>query len=176
MNRTALVSGFLKSTPVLAVVGIAFALLAPLGCTDSNTSEDCPAKDSLCLTKEQFLAKGDTIFQNNCAGCHGTDGMGGDGGHAGNVPPLTNSDFFMAERLRPVRIVLRGLPNLVDTATTITVNGQQYQNIMPAILADYSNLEIAAVLSFVRDSLNGGADLITVKEVKSVRDTLYVQQ
>jgi mono/diheme cytochrome c family protein len=172
MNRTAAISGFVKATPVLALLAVGFALLGPVACTtDPKDEDDCISGDSLCLTTEQFLAKGDTIYQNNCSGCHGTDGMGGVG-HGGDVPPLKNSDFLMAERLRPVRIVLRGLPNAVDTATTITVNGNTYTNIMPAILSEGSNLEIAAVLSFVRDSLNGGANIITPAEVATVRASL----
>jgi mono/diheme cytochrome c family protein len=168
MNRTAVISGFVKATPVLALLAVGFALLGPVACTTEPKSDDCIAGDSLCLTKEQFLAKGNAVFTDNCIGCHGDSGQGGVG-HGGDVPPLKNSDFFMAERLRPVRIVLRGLPNSVDTATTITVNGNTYTNIMPAILSEGSNLEIAAVLSFVRDSLNGGANIITPAEVATVR-------
>lgn len=155
------------TTPLVIGGVAALFMLLPLGCTSSTGGgDDCPAQDSLCLTKEQFLAKGDTLFQENCAGCHGTYG---DGDGHGNPPPLHNSDFFMAERLRPVRIVTLGLPNYHDSEQTITVNGNQYSSIMPAILAESNNLDIAAVLSFVRDSLNGGADLITVKEVAAIR-------
>ncbi len=169
MNPKSAASRF--NPKILLLIGAVFALvmLLPLGCTTSTGGgKDCPAQDSLCLTKEQFLAKGDTLFQMNCTGCHGDSGQGGDT-HAGHTPPLRNSNFFMAQRLRPVRILLLGLPNIYDTATEITVNGEAYINHMSSPMTESNNLDIAAVLSFVRDSLNGGGDLITVKEVATFR-------
>jgi hypothetical protein len=75
---------------------------------------------------------------------------------AEGIPPLLHSDYAMEDRLRPLRIMLLGLPNVIDTATVITVRGLNYQDVMPAVAHDeeWSNLRIAAVLTYLRVSLN----------------------
>jgi mono/diheme cytochrome c family protein len=90
-----------------------------------------------------------------CAGCHMQKGVGS----PGFAPPLGQADFFMAERLRPVRIVLLGMPNVIDTQTFITVNGLEYnggdnQMSAEALHAGWSNLKIAGVLTYIRAVLN----------------------
>jgi mono/diheme cytochrome c family protein len=102
------------------------------------------AADSLHIPRAQLLLHGADVFQNNCTGCHGMDGRG----YAGATPPLANSDFLMANRLRPVSIVLQGLD------ASIIVNGVEYGSTMPAweeVLTDY---DIAAVLTYLRADLN----------------------
>jgi|GEM_PF-3625371 len=100
------------------------------------------AQDSLHVPRATLLAEGEVIFQ-NCTNCHGPEGNG----NAGAVPPLRHSDFFMAQRLRPVSILLNGLE------TPITVNGLQYESTMPSF--DFlTNREIASVLTYLRVAKN----------------------
>jgi mono/diheme cytochrome c family protein len=95
--------------------------------------------DSLYTPRAQLIADGSGIFDGNCSGCHGVEGRG----NAGSTPPLANSDFFMAVRLRPAHILLNGLED------PITVNGLDYAGTMPNFshLSDY---EIASVLTYLR--------------------------
>jgi mono/diheme cytochrome c family protein len=129
-------------TAVLATVGLAALLGA---CTKSPTNED--DDDEL---RAALIAEGEPLFE-TCAGCHGTEGEGQAG------PPLRHSDFLIAERMRPVRILFLGLPNQIDTATTITVNGVDVEgNSMFAVATSsgWTNREVAAVLTYVRAVMN----------------------
>ena len=83
----------------------------------------------------------------------------------------------MADRHRPIRIQLLGLPNAVDTATTIIVNSDTIHDTLRG--ASMYNIgfcspdsEIAAVLTYVRKAFNNSTDYIRVEEVKQVRDSL----
>ena len=137
--------GLFRPGIALSIALAAFAV----GC-DKSTD---PKPDS---ERTQLIAMGDSIFQTSCSGCHGGEGKG----HSPHTPPLLHSDFLMAERLRSVRIVTMGLPNDIDTATTITVNGVDYVNQgMPAIGASMSDREIAAVLTFLRVKLNDSSSV-----------------
>lgn len=127
------------------------AALFAIGCTDDKGTTP-PAAEPGPLNRDSLLARGEASF-NTCAGCHGFDGEG----HPPSTPPLLHSDFLMAERLRPVRIMFLGLPNEIDTATTITVNGVDYiDQGMTSPVIDYglSDTTIAAILTYVRVVMN----------------------
>jgi mono/diheme cytochrome c family protein len=125
-----------------------------------------------------LMAKGQVIFQNVCVTCHGPDGKGFSDttsipGYDAGYPPLYNSDFIKANRLRPVYILFLGAPNFRDTQ--ITVNGHIYANHMPAYGGggyNFSDSDIAGVLTYVRATFDGENDYIQVNEVASIRDTL----
>lgn len=102
------------------------------------------AADSLHTPRAQLLAYGETVFQGYCTGCHGSDARG----YPGAVPPLANSDFFMAIRLRPVSIVLHGLSD------SIFVNGVSYLGDMPSWAEALSDYEIASILTYLRVAKN----------------------
>jgi mono/diheme cytochrome c family protein len=116
------------------------------GCDKTTEPKSTPGQ----LTRAELLAKGAANFS-SCTGCHGNNGEG----HSPHTPPLLYSDYLMAERMRPVRIMLLGLPNPIDTATTIVVNGVTYADYaMPDIGVGYSDTTIAALLTYIRVSLN----------------------
>jgi mono/diheme cytochrome c family protein len=146
--------------------------------------------------RAQLIAEGKTAFT-SCAACHGEHGQGESG------PPLLHSDYLVAQRMRPVRILLMGLPNVIDT-NPIVVNGITYENQMPAIAADWTDRKIAAVLTYVRAELNDSTStncvvsengdgqlvsdcviiaspanattMITPAEVKALRDSLIAAE
>lgn len=119
----------------------AYTLILAAGIT-SVTAIIPHAQDSLYVPRAALLAEGEVIFQ-NCSVCHGSEGNGS----AGSVPPLRHSDFFMAQRLRPISILLNGLDS------SITVNGLQYQSTMPSF--DFmTNREIASVITYLRVAKN----------------------
>ncbi len=125
----------------------AFGALAAAFLVGCNKSTDSNGGSGL---REQLIAEGEELFQ-NCTACHGHEGVGE------AAPPLKHSDFLIAERLRPVRILLLGLPNAIDTATTIKVNGLDIegQTMFPiATSMGWSDRQIAAVLTYVRAVLN----------------------
>jgi mono/diheme cytochrome c family protein len=119
-----------------------------------------PIDPTASRTKAALVARGQAIYEGVCIHCHGEGGAG----MPGFYPPLANSDYLMADRKRPVGILLRGLKG------AITVNGETYDSEMPAVKG--SDLSIAAVLTYVRNQFNGATDSMTVDEVKQARKEL----
>lgn len=182
--------------PLAAVVILASLLLSNCnsgGTTEPDPDPDPSGQDSV-ITRAALIAEGEVLFD-NCSGCHNADGSG----FVGSTPPLRYSDYLMAERLRPVRVLLLGLPNAIDTASTITVNGVDYAfQSMPAIGSSFSDTAIASLLTYIRVVLNDSSstncrpdpadttavicdhvarpeaatDSVTIEEVAAVRDSL----
>jgi mono/diheme cytochrome c family protein len=105
---------------------------------------------------------GKQVFQ-TCAACHQPDGKGS---AALNAPPLAGSDWAQAEGPnRIIRIVLNGL------AGPITVSGGQYgAGAMPAFKDAFTDEQIAAVLSYVRQEWGNKASPVKPEQVKAIRD------
>lgn len=119
-----------------------------------------PANAADAKTKAALVVRGKAIYEGVCIHCHQEGGVG----LTGFYPPLANSDFLMADRKRPVGVLLKGLKG------PITVNGETYDSEMPAV--EGSDLSIAAVLTYVRNQFNGATDSMTVDEVKQARKEL----
>jgi len=110
------------------------------------------------LPRSELLARGEHVFQANCAACHQPAGQG----VPGAFPPLAKSDFLMADRNRAISVVMHG------RSGAITVNGTPYNGVMPSL--QLSNTDIAAVLSYVRSAFgNNASDLISIEDVRKVR-------
>lgn len=106
---------------------------------------------------KSLMAMGQQVFTQNCVSCHQANGQG-----IPNVfPPLAKSDFLMADKERSIRIAMHGLTG------PVTVDGKQFNNTMPQL--SLSDQQIAAVLTYVRNSFGNKGDLVTVDEVKKVR-------
>lgn len=120
-----------------------------------STSATLSVYASELFTPRSVLLDTGAVAFSLCAGCHNQKGVGS----PGFAPPIGQSDFFMEQRLRPVRIVLLGMPNVIDTQTILTVNGLEYNGgdnpMSPEALdAGWSNLRIAGVLTYIRAVLN----------------------
>lgn len=111
------------------------------GGTTEPPVDNCP-EPGLCTPMSTLLDTGEVLFL-SCAGCHGLEGHG----HPGSVPPLANSDYFMANRTKTIDIVLNGYND------SIFVNGMWYQSDMPEH-SYYSDVEIAGILTYLRSTLN----------------------
>ena len=105
------------------------------------------------------LGRGKTIYENLCGLCHGNDGMG----KPGQAPPFTNSEWVLGSPNRLIRIPLAGL------AGPIQVNGQTWNLAMPAMGAALPDDDLAAVLTYIRQSWGNKASAITPEQVKAVR-------
>jgi mono/diheme cytochrome c family protein len=108
-------------------------------------------------TPEQ-MAAGQSVYTATCLACHQATGTG----VPGLFPPLAESDYLMADKERSIRVVLQGLTG------PITVNGQAYNMVMPP-LANLSDKDVAAVLSYVRNTWGNSGDAVTPEEVAKVR-------
>src|SRR5215470_13439431 len=131
--------------------------IATLGKKVEETIRQTPA--IVAMTKELQMEKGKLVFMQNCSMCHQLDGKG----LPGVFPPLAQSDFLMADKDRSVRIALRGLSG------SITVNGATYDNLMPQL--PLTDEQVANVLTFIRNSWGNQGDVVSLEEVKQIRES-----
>ena len=106
---------------------------------------------------QAMIAAGKTLYGTHCSVCHGDDGMG-DGT---NFPPLAGTDYI-DDPLKHAEIIVKGLNG------EIVVNGKTFNNAM-APLGNLSDLEIAAIATFERNSWGNDLGSVTPEQVASVR-------
>jgi mono/diheme cytochrome c family protein len=137
-------------------------LRIPEGAGGANVPDPDPQ------TLDELMKIGQQKFQAICGSCHQPTGQGNP---AQNIPPLDGSEWVVGDLASPARqcrIVLYGLSGPVQ------VKGRTYNGVMPNqgnVLKDY---EIAAVLTYVRNSWSNKADAgkppaITAAVVKAAR-------
>ena len=105
------------------------------------------------------LSRGKVVYENICGLCHNNDGSG----KPGQAPPFAGSEWALGSPNRMIRIPLAGL------AGPIQVNGQQWNLAMPAMGATLSEDDLAAVLTYIRQSWGNKASTITPEQVKAVK-------
>jgi len=114
-------------------------LLLLTGCQPSGNK---PATQSESTSSS--IDAGKAVYQRQCAACHQPNGMG----VPKFYPPLAKNETLKGEPQKLIHILLNGM------AGEIVVNDQTYNGIM----APYQNLsdqEIADVLNYVRQEMNG---------------------
>ncbi len=103
------------------------------------------------------LARGKTVYTQNCLTCHMADGYGVDGMN----PPLIKTSYVLGDKTRLTKIILNGMQGQ-------DVEGEPYNNVMPAH-AFLTDQQIADVLTYVRNSFGNKASAVQALEVKAVR-------
>lgn len=94
-----------------------------------------------------------------CGACHGQSGEGGSAG-----PPLAGSEWVTGPAENLIRIQLRGLTG------PIVVKGVEYNFPAGMMAMAYQNDEqIAAVLTYIRNSFGNSAPIVTPEEVAAIR-------
>jgi nitrite reductase (NO-forming) len=106
---------------------------------------------------EARIKAGEIVYRQNCAACHQPNGTG----LAGAFPPLAGSDYLMADEKRAIKVVLNGLEG------SITVNGQLYNSVMPAL--GLSESDVASVVTYIRNSWGNKGGLTTLQKVKDAK-------
>ena len=107
---------------------------------------------------DELMARGKAIYTANCAACHQAEGTG----LKGAFPPLADSDFLRGDRREVIAAALFGLSG------PITVNGEQYNGVMPS-LGHLPDADLAAALTYVFGSWGNDLAAVSVAEVASVR-------
>jgi mono/diheme cytochrome c family protein len=106
---------------------------------------------------------GKKLFSANCVTCHQANGQG----QPGQFPPLAGSEFVLGDASnRLIAIVLKGLQGPVQ------VKGQSFNNAMQAWEGQYTDQQLAAILSYVRSDWGNNAPEIPPEAVKAMRDEL----
>ncbi len=104
---------------------------------------------------------GKALFSSNCITCHQANGQG----LPGQYPPLAGSEIVLGPALNhTVAIVLKGLQG------PVTVKGQAFNNSMQAWEGQYTDQQLAAILTYVRSDWGNNAPAVTADMVKKVRE------
>src|SRR6201984_673584 len=104
---------------------------------------------------------GKALFSSNCITCHQATGQG----LPGQYPPLAGSEIVLGPALNhTIAIVLKGLQG------PVTVKGQAFNNSMQAWEGQYSDQQLASILTYVRSDWGNNAPPITADMVKQMRD------
>jgi mono/diheme cytochrome c family protein len=115
---------------------------------------------------KKLYPRGAVIFKTVCQTCHGADGNG----IQSLAPPLNESGIVTGDKQRLISIVLYGLTGPVDVGGK-TYKAPEISGDMPGIGSndEYSDKDIAQVLSFIRNCWSNKASAITDKEIQDVR-------
>jgi len=105
-----------------------------------------------------YMVVGKAIYKQRCMICHQVDGSGAQN----MIPPLIKTDYVVGPKPTLIKILLNGMNG------EIKINGDIYSNEMPS-QAFLKDNEIAAVLTYVRNSFGNKANVVTIGEVKKIR-------
>jgi nitrite reductase (NO-forming)/hydroxylamine reductase len=149
--------------------GRAFAMMCCIiitaACSPANgQKEDATAvhkAETAAMTVDELMAHGKKVYEGNCAACHQQDGTG----LKGAFPPLASSDYLRGDRKQVMSAALFGLSG------PITVNGEQYNGVMPS-MGHLSNEDLAAALTYVWGSWGNDGAAVSVEEVAALRAEL----
>ena len=104
-------------------------------------------------------AAGATVYTANCAGCHGATGMG----QPGVFPPLANNPVVTGDAVKVIGILDHGLQG------KISVQGKDYQGMMPAWKGNLTDQQIADVITYIRSAWGNKAGAVTAAQVTAVK-------
>jgi mono/diheme cytochrome c family protein len=104
---------------------------------------------------------GKAHFSANCITCHQANGEG----IPGQYPPLAGSEVEIGDATNQlIAIVLKGLQGPVE------IKGKPYNNAMQAWESQYTDQQLAAILTYVRSDWGNNAPAITPEMVKQIRE------
>ncbi len=138
------------------------AMDMPMPAAPASTPSAPPAPSALSAPAPagaDVLAAGAGVYSRICIICHQPTGTG----IPAVFPPLAGSPIVDGDARRLIRIVLFGLQGPVQ------VNGTTYNNVMPGHAPTLNDSDIAAVLSYVRNSWGHAAPAVTAAAVATER-------
>lgn len=117
-----------------------------------------------------LFKKGHEVYsrEGHCITCHQPDG---EGLPAAMFPPLSGTKWVQGSEERLIKITLHGLLGPIE------IKGKQYPGQVPmTAFKQLPDEEIAAVLTYVRNTFGNRASVITSAKVKEVRESTKSQQ
>ena len=106
------------------------------------------------------MAQGKKNYEMFCGACHGNDGAG----KLGQAPPLAGSEIVITKGFhRLAMIPLEGL------AGPIKIKNQDWNLNMAPMGAALPDADLAAVLTYMRNSWGNKADEVTADDIKAIR-------
>lgn len=108
---------------------------------------------SVFAADNALMAKGQKVYETNCASCHGKKGEG----RGTAFPPLFRSDYIMKKPHILLHSMVKGING------SIKVNGKTYNGFMPATAI--SNADTAAVATYIMNAFENGGGTVSEKDV-----------
>ncbi|MEQ1568463.1 MAG: cytochrome c, partial [Myxococcota bacterium] len=125
--------------------------------TDISAMSDADKQAFLMKLGEKVYTTGDGGLA--CTTCHGPEGKG----TPGAFPPLVGQKDFMGDCKNHAGLVVKGLSG------EITIDGQKYNSVMVPQGEQLNDLQIAAVISFERNSWGNAFGYCSPDDVKAAR-------
>jgi mono/diheme cytochrome c family protein len=104
------------------------------------------------------IERGKKVYTSYCLACHQADGTG----VPRMNPPLIQTPYVKGDKKRLINVILKGLNEEVE------INGEFYDNPMPP-QPQLTDMQIADVLTYVRNSFGNKGTAVTAAEVKTMR-------
>jgi len=114
--------------------------------------------------EEEFRRLGQAKFHQTCELCHQATGLG----QEGKAPPLAGSEWVNAAGANRIEhVVLNGLAGPID------VKGQQWNLAMPPWRDNFSDKEVAAILTYIRSEWGNKAPAVKAEDVAKARADVH---
>jgi mono/diheme cytochrome c family protein len=140
-------------------------LWEPEGNAEDNTTSGIP--QYLTATDSIAYVTGREVYHREgyCATCHQADGAGLP---AAGFPPLKGSEWVTGDPERLIKLSLKGLQG------PITVGGKKYPGQVPMTAFEglLTDMEMAAVLTYVRNAFDNKATPVDPRQVRAIRAEL----
>ena len=101
--------------------------------------------------------RGKNVYQMYCLVCHQADGSG-----VGTLNPPLVKEWVEGDKSRLVQMLIKG------SVGKVTIDGDTFSNTMPA-QPNFTDQQIADVLTYMRTNFGFKASAVTVTEVKAAR-------
>lgn len=122
-----------------------------------NVAGGAPAAAAGTAATAAAPPAGDQVYAQNCTSCHQAKGQG----LPGAFPPLAGNPYVTGDPTKVTATVLNGMNG-------VQVNGASYSGVMPAWKGKLSPAEIAAVVTYIRNSWGNKASPVTEAAVKAL--------
>lgn len=106
------------------------------------------------------IERGQKVYAGTCLACHQADGLGVQRMN----PPLVKTKWVLGNKIALAKIILFGLKG-----GEIIIDGDDFHNPMPAQSTQFTDLQIADVLTYVRNSFGNKAGAVREADVKAAR-------
>ncbi len=108
-------------------------------------------------------AQGKRVYETVCGICHGPDGLG----KPGQAPALAGSEWVVTKGFHRVAMIpLAGLNGSLQVA------GKDWNLSMAPMGAALSDADLAAVLTYIRNSWGNQGSPVTTEDIKSIRASM----
>lgn len=128
--------------------------------SDQVSKKKIDGSEPLKVSIEERMKAGKKVYSSVCMACHQNNGQG----LSGAFPPLAKSSWVTGKPDRIVKLILHGLVGELE------ILGQKYNGVMPAHKDQFSDQEIADVVTYIRKSWGNEATEISFELVTKIRD------